>query len=393
MAVDSRMLVAHKTSDDPNVACYIPPSSLIERLRRRFRNGVRRRALRSYASTRPEGLELFSSDQSQYGGDPIAALPPNTIANLHWVSGFVDYSSVFDLSLRSHIVWTLHDMNPITGGCHYNAGCRAYISGCGSCPQLGSTAKHDLAYAIFQRKHRALSRIPVRNIRVVSPSRWLADEACKSVLFRELSISVIPYGLDVEAFQPRDKVAARMALGLASEAKVVLFVAADVGSQRKGFDLLLSALKELDGCQGIQLLTVGGGKCVLPTELSHCHVGEVNSDRILSAVYSAADVFVIPSRQDNLPLTALEALACGTPVIGFGSGGMPDIVRPYITGLLARPEDVRDLRDAIATLLGDSNLRHELSVSCRQIATREYGLEVQASRYIKLYKSLLNNTK
>jgi glycosyltransferase involved in cell wall biosynthesis len=284
-------------------------------------------------------------------------------------------------------------MNPFTGGCHYDGGCQAYISGCGSCPQLASTAKHDLAYAIFQRKHRALSRIPAGNIRVVSPSRWLAEEARKSILFRQLNISIIPYGLDVEAFQPRDKVAARMALGLASEAKVILFVAADVSSQRKGLDLLLSALNELDGYKDIQLLTVGGGRCVLPTEFSHCHVGEVNSDRILSAVYSAADVFVIPSRQDNLPLTALEALACGTPVVGFRVGGMPDIVRHRITGLLAEPEDVRDLRDAITTLLGDSNLRHELSVSCRQIATKEYGLELQSSRYIELYNAMLTSTK
>ena len=116
---------------------------------------------------------------------------------------------------------------------------------------------------------------------IVSPSRWLAQEAHKSVLFRELEISVIPYALDIETFQPRDKIAARVALGLAPDATIILFVAADVSNRRKGLDLLLSAIKSMDDSKAIQLLTVGGGKCVLPIELPHWHIGEVNSDRIL----------------------------------------------------------------------------------------------------------------
>jgi len=393
MSFDSAMVVAYKATDDPTVACYLPPSSLVHKIKRRLSNSFQRRAWRSYRSGRPQGVELFSNDKPQSGGNPIPALSPNSIINLHWIAGFLNYASILNISRRVPIVWTLHDMNPFTGGCHYSAGCQAYMSGCGSCPQLGSTAEHDLSRAIFQRKYRAVSRIHSQQIHIVSPSRWLAQEAHKSVLFRELEISVIPYALDVETFQPRDKIAARVALGLAPDARIILFVAADVNNKRKGLDLLLSAIKSLDDSKAVQLLTVGGGNCVLPIELTHCHIGEVNSDRILSAIYSAADVFVIPSRGDIFGRTALEAVACGTPVVGFRAGGMPDVVRPRITGLLAEPEDVRDLRDAIATLLGDSNLRRELSVSCRQIATKEYGLEVQASRYIELYKSMRTNTK
>jgi glycosyltransferase involved in cell wall biosynthesis len=310
------------------------------------------------------------------------------------VAGFVDYSSIFvDRQQGVPVVWTLHDMNPFTGGCHYDAGCQAYISGCGSCPQLGSTTKRDLAYAIFRRKYRALSSVLARKTRIVSPSHWLAREARKSMLFRELEISIIPYGLDVKTFQPRTKLAARGALGIETGIKVILFVADQIDNKRKGFDLLLSAVESLGNWRNILLLTVGGGNYVLRTDLPHCHIGQVNSDKLLPAVYSAADVFVIPSRQDNLAQTALEAVACGTPVVGFDSGGMGEIVRPGITGLLAKPDNVRELRDCIAKLLTDPILQSEIAANCRRIAIEEYSLELQAKRYVDLYKSLFNGTE
>jgi glycosyltransferase involved in cell wall biosynthesis len=339
------------------------------------------------------GLEPFSSDQSSFGGGLTAALFSRGIVNLHWVAGFVDYASFFaDAPHRMPVVWTVHDMNPFTGGCHYDAGCQAYIGGCGSCPQLGSNTKHDLAYAIFQRKYRALSRVPVGNLRIVSPSRWLAQEARKSMLFQKFEVSVIPYGIDLKTFQPRNKRAAREALGLESDAKVVLFVADQVTNRRKGLDLLLAALDSLGDRQDIQLLTVGSGECIAPTDFYHCHIGQVNSDRILSTIYSAADVFVIPSRQEGFGQTALEALACGTPVVAFRVGGIPDMVRPGLTGLLAEPENVRELRDCIAKLLADPSLRTEMAANCRSVAKEEYSLELQARRYRDLYKSLPSGT-
>jgi glycosyltransferase involved in cell wall biosynthesis len=212
------------------------------------------------------------------------------------------------------------------------------------------------------------------------------------MLFQKFEIDVIPYGLDVKTFQPRNKRAAREALGLEPDAKVVLFVSDQVGNKRKGLDLLLAALDSLKDRQDVRLVTVGSGECIVPTDFCHCHVGQVNSDRILSTIYSAADVFVVPSRQENLAQTALEALACGTPVVAFRVGGIPDIVRPGLTGLLAEPENVCELRDCIAKLLADSSLRTEMAANCHRIAKEEYCLELQAERYLDLYKSLLSGT-
>jgi glycosyltransferase involved in cell wall biosynthesis len=391
LGLASTMLVADKRSDETNVACYQPSSSLIERVKRRLRSDAQKRVWRSYASTRPMGLEPFNSDQSTFGEGLSAALFSHDIVNLHWIAGFGDYASFFaDVPHRMPVVWTLHDMNPFAGGCHYDAGCQAYIGGCGSCPQLGSNTKHDLAYAIFQRKHRALSRIPVRNLRIVSPSRWLAQEARKSMLFQKFEVSVIPCGLDLETFQPRNKHAAREALGLELDAKVVLFVADQIGNSRKGLDLVLAALDSLGDRHGVQLLTVGNGKCMVPSNFYHSHIGQVNSDRILSTIYSAADVFVVPSRQEAFGQTAIEALACGTPVVGFRVGGIAETVTPGLTGLLAEPENVRELRDCIAKLLTDSSLRTEMAANCHRVAKEEYSLQLQAGRYLDLYQSLLS---
>jgi glycosyltransferase involved in cell wall biosynthesis len=382
------MLVAHKHSNASGIECFQGSYTLSERVKRRVRTEVQKRIWRRYAATRPTGFEMFSSDQSQFGA-LTAALPSQGVINLHWVAGFVDYMSFFSsVPQRMPVVWTLHDMNPFTGGCHYDADCQAYIHGCGSCPQLGSKTRHDLAYTIFKRKHYALARVPVRNLRIVTPSLWLAQAARQSKLLGKFEVCTIPYGLDIETFQPRNKRAAREALGFGSDENVVMFVADNVGNSRKGLDLLLSALEMLGDRQNVRLVTVGGGECILPTNLCHCHIGQVNSDRILSIIYSAADIVVIPSRQENLGQTALEALACGTPIVGFRVGGMPDIARSGLTGLLAEPESARDLRDCIAKLLTDSNLRREMATNCRRVAKEDYSLELQAKRYLDLYKSL-----
>jgi glycosyltransferase involved in cell wall biosynthesis len=394
LGCESTMLVASIQGCSPDIQHYQAPMSLIERFSRRIRNNLQRKAFRAYQATRPKGLELFSSDQSQFGAGVVAALRSHLgIVNLHYVAGFVDYKKFFlEVPQRTPVVWTLHDMNPFTGGCHYDAGCKAYASGCGLCPQLGSNTRHDLAYAIFQRKRSALSRVPVSNFRIVSPSRWLAEEARKSILFHEFEVDVIPLGVDVKTFQPRDKSSAREALGLKRDAKVVLFVADNRGHGRKGFDLLQSALGSLVDRRDLLLITVGNGINTASAEFSQFHFGHVDSDALLTAIYSAADVFVIPSRQENFAQTALEALACGTPVVASRVGGMPEIVRPGVTGLLAEPENVGDLCDCLAKLLADSRLQAKMAKNCRRIAKEEYSIELQAERYLDIYNSLINET-
>jgi glycosyltransferase involved in cell wall biosynthesis len=173
------------------------------------------------------------------------------------------------------------------------------------------------------------------------------------------------------------------------DAAVVLFAAESVANVRKGFAHLAQAVAGIRGVENLLLVSVGGGKCELPPGLPHLALGKVTNDRMLSTIYSAADVFVIPSLQESFGQTVIESLACGTPVVGFASGGIPDMVRPGQTGWLAPTGDTNALREAIETALRDREKRLAMSPVCREVAVREYSLDVQARAYAALYETLL----
>ena len=172
---------------------------------------------------------------------------------------------------------------------------------------------------------------------LVGTSRWIAAEAKRSSLLRRFPSTIIPNGLDTADFSPRDKAVAREKLGVPPDAKVVLFVAESSAIKRKGFDYLSAALEKMKARSDLFLLSVGSGKPNVP-DLPQLHLGRISDDRKLSEIYSAADVFVIPSLQESFGQTVTESLACGTPVVGFNTGGIPDMVRPGITGYLAPVE-------------------------------------------------------
>lgn len=388
---DSRMLVRYRKSDDPTVKRFEPPMDLLNRLRRRIRRECIQCAFNRYRESRPEGYELFSDDRSEYGDTLLDQIPPSDVVNLHWVAGFLDYESFFSsVPQRTPVVWRLSDMNAFTGGCHYDAGCDKYNAGCGACPQLGSADEEDLSRQIWERKHSIFERVEPDHVRFVAQSRWMKKEITNSTLLREFPVVLIPNGLDITAFAPRDQGVAREALGIPQIAKVALFVAQSVSNERKGFRLLGRAMADLQRLSDVFLLSLGGGKPTIDASISQLHLGHVSNDRLLSLVYSAADLFVVPSLQDNLPNTVLESLACGTPVVGFDVGGIPDMVRPGVTGLLAPVGDVDALRDAIVELLRDPASRGEMSENCRRIAVEKYALEVQAQRYVELYGEMLD---
>lgn len=387
---DSYMVVAHRRGDDCTVKRFNPPMDLPSRLRRRLRRERITRGFARYRDSRPAGYELFSDDRSQYGAAVVSQLPPCDVINLHWIAGFMNYDSFFaQVPQDIPIVWTLHDINPFTGGCHYDHGCGKYTDRCGACPQLGSRDTGDLSEEIWQRKREAFEQIEPARLRIVTPSRWLASEAERSTLFGRFPVSAIPYGLDTDVFSPRDRCLARDALEVPEEAGVVLFAAASVGNRRKGFALLAQALTSLNDLSNLFLISLGRGRPIVDSKIPHLHLGHIENDRLLSLVYSAADVFVIPSLQEAFGQTALEAMACGTPAVGFAIGGIPDMVRPGITGLLAPPEDVAALGVAIVELLRDAGRRVEMSDNCRRIAVKEYSLEAQAQRYVELYEKVL----
>lgn len=391
LGINSEMFVRRKKSDDPAVHTFRPPSDLPSRLyrvaRRTWLNYVHKRAVRS----RSEQWGPFSVGRTQYGEQVAEQSPAADIANLHWISDFVDIEAFFRM-WKGPVVWTLHDMNAFTGGCHYSDQCRRYRNACGACPQLGQRTENDLSRAVWTRKREAYAQVEPRQFHIVAPSRWLASTARESALLKPFEVSVIPYGLDTERFAPRRPEAVRRALGLSPACKVLAFVAMSTTVKRKGFALLADALSSLNEIEDLVLLSVGSKKPGLDTAVTHLHLGHIQSDRLLAAVYSAADAFVIPSLEDNLPNTVLESLACGTPVIGFDIGGIPDMVRDGETGYTVPAGDVSALRDAIASVLQADEKRNAMRDRCRKVAVDEYSLDVQARRYADLYTSLLNET-
>lgn len=387
---DSSIFVAEKYSSDPNVIAFNPPRTLHKRLLRRFRSEQIIHSFNRYQQTRPTGYDFFSHDRSKHGAEPLKQVPTCDIINLHWIAAFIDYRAFFaTVPQQVPVVWTLHDMNAFTGGCHYDIGCSKYTQSCGLCPQLGSNIEKDLSREIWHNKRDIFAAVDSKCLHIVADSYWLAEEARRSSLLNRFSITTIHYGLDVETFAPRDKCFARSVLGVPPDAAVLLFAADSVDNRRKGFSLLVEAIAGLQDIPNLFLLSMGSGELPIPKSIPHLQLGYVTNDRLLSLVYSSADVFAIPSLQEAFGQTALEAMACGTPVAGFAVGGIPDIVRPDVTGLLAPARDVVALRASIADLLQNPEKRVSMSDNCRRMVLQEHALEVQAKRYVELYETIL----
>lgn len=360
---------------------------------RMLRNARRRRIeadFAPYRKKRIEGQEFFSDDRGVLGGELQRQLPAADVVNLHWVAGFADYTDFLSqIPARTPVVWTLHDMNPFTGGCHYDRGCGRFAGACGACPELNSEEQEDLSRSIWERKKKAIAGVPRGRLQIVTDSHWLASQAKRSSLFQELPVTAIHYSLDVETFAPRERAAARSVLGLRANARVILFVADHPKISRKGFAVLAEAFAMLSGGPELLLLSMGRSKPELPKRFAHLHLGYVTDDRFQAVIYSAADVFVIPSLQEAFGQTALEAMACGTPVVGSDAGGIPEIVREGATGLLFPAGDAKALAAALERILGDDGLREGAARECRRVALEEYSLEIQARRYVKLYEEMV----
>ena len=390
---DSLMFVLNRASQDPSVLSYVPAVNFIARARRRLRGELITRSLARYKSSRIEDQAMFSDDRSRYCGTIMKQLPSCDVINLHWIANFLDYQDFFGTRpAQIPVVWRLSDMNPFTGGCHFDDGCGKYAGGCGACPQLGSSNPADLSHQIWRRKQAALATIDPDMLHLVALNQSVADDLKRSTLFGKFPVTVIHNGLDANTFAPRNTTVARQALGLPHEARIVLFGADSVGERRKGFDLLDQALIGLDKVKGIFLITVGRGLPHFQARIPHVHFGHLNNDQLLSLIYSAADVFVFPSHQEMFAKAPLEAMACGTPVIGFeGVGGLPEIVRSRETGILVGQRDPNALRAAIADLLTNPQSRSQMSANCRRLVLQEYTLDVQTKRYLKLYESIVGH--
>lgn len=315
------------------------------------------------------------------------------ILNFHNLHGrYFNYLALPKLTQNKPAIYTLHDMWSLTGHCAYSFDCHKWKLGCGHCPYPDTypEVKRDSTTLEWKLKNWAYQR---SNLTIICPSQWLANQAQKSML-NQYPIHHIPYGINIQDFQPLDKALCRQVLNIPPNKRVLLFSAQSLKDLRKGGDLLLNALKQipLSLKQDLILLTFGDGgeKFQDLMDIPILGLGYISGDHLKSIAYSVADLFILPTRADNLPLVLQESMACGTPMLAFDVGGVADLVRPGITGLLAKPEDAQDLSLKIIELLEDDTFHQQMAQHCRKIAVAEYSIELQAKRYIEVYRQTID---
>jgi glycosyltransferase involved in cell wall biosynthesis len=297
------------------------------------------------------------------------------IINLHWIANFVDLPTFF-AGINKPVVWTLHDMNPFLGGFHY----------------YEDVVRNEAIMGPLEMKMRAIKQRALSSferLTIVTPSKWLLERSRQSETLGKFPHHHIPYGLDLEIFRPADRKQMKEKLGIPSSQKLVLFISEDVNNHRKGFDLLLEAIAASSFGDEVLFGAVGTWR---QNNEPPAHVklfGRIQDPGQLAELYSAADLFILPSREDNFPNVMLEALACGTPVLSFADGGMADIIRTGSNGILLDEISPRSLLNGLEVFFSG---KYEFGRDAiRSFAMDNFSLERQADRYRSLYESILKN--
>lgn len=339
---------------------------------------------------------IYAIDLGHSGGD-ITGLPEfkqADVIHLHWINGgMLSLSSVEKIIASGKpIIWTLHDMWPFTGICHYAHDCDHYTSHCHDCPQLSSRKHRDMAYKIFERKTQLLRGT---NIRFVACSRWLGNMASNSRLLQGKKVTCIPNAINTNLFKPRNKQTCRTSLGLPHDKRLVLFSSHILGDERKGFHYLKESLIRLtsehaEWKEHLGLVLVG--KDITPAlyqdiPLEVYPLNYIADEKQLVDIYNAVDLFAIPSLQDNLPNTIVEAMACGIPCIGFNVGGIPEMIDHLHNGYVAEYKNVGDFANGIHWLLTEGEY-DILSREAARKAANTYGENSIAMKYISIYNQM-----
>jgi len=289
------------------------------------------------------------------------------------------------------VIFTNTSMWSFAGHCHYSYVCDRWKIGCGKCPSLtiAPPVKRDATHLEWKLKEWSYKH---SRLTLVAPSSWIGEQMKQSMLKR-FPVHQIPDGIDTKTFRPLDKNKCRLELGIPLDKNVLMFASVDLGNYRKGGDLLIESLKGLPEAikNKTLLLCMGrGSEDIFETVgMQTVNLGYVADPYQRAICYSAADLFLMPTRADVLSLISLESAACGTPVISFRVGGMPDLVRHGITGYLADPENVEDFRNGILELITNQSLRGRMSQHCREIVEKDFSMELYVQRFINLCRSLV----
>lgn len=357
--MDSSILLLKSTSDKNERIRHLGrKANLTADWDRKIQSIVRKDVIPSY------GLYSYP-----FLGTNISHLPQIQNADiiiLHWVlHGFLTIKNIEQIiKLGKPVVFFMHDMWAITGGCHYSFDCDKYKTKCYECQMFASHKLKDWALSEFDKKLKLFSAY--KNIYFVSPSKWLFDCIKESALTKNKPVFYIPNVLDRTIFKPFGKKIAKQILNIDHEETVVAFGAMNVNSSYKGWEYLKKALELLkydSEPRKISVLIFGSSynkeiADSVPFKIKF--MGSLKEEYSTAIVYNASDVFIAPSLADNLPYTIFEALSCGTPVVAFNTGGIPDLVQHKVNGYLARYKDAQDIVEGIKFVL-NNNIQGHLS--------------------------------
>jgi glycosyltransferase involved in cell wall biosynthesis len=383
--VDSRLVVRRRLLlGDPTIERLVPgpvnESPYFEEVEKWLAN-VRGQ----YGAALERTGMMFSTYRSPEGMAMLRRAKGANILHFHWMGeNFLDYRVVLGpRGVTAPIVWRLPDLNAITGGCHFPRACSRFLTGCGACPALESSSEEDFSFRVFSAKKKAVASHP-GVIHYVAPTKWMSDLIGRCPITADRPCSVIYNSVDTEHFRPGDRQEARVKLGLPGDAPVILFVAFNLSSERKGLDVLRRAMARLRGRATLAL--VGGGAPEPLPDVSQFDLGEL--DRVdLADVYRAADLVVSPSIEDNLPNVIFEAMAAGRPVVASDVGGIPELVDDDV-GRLVPVRDDEALAAALGELLPNPVRLAEMGERARVVASTRLSLERETRAYRDLYESM-----
>jgi len=334
----------------------------------------------------------FAFSTASFGMDisQITEIVEADILHLHWINkGFLSLRALESLfKLGKPIVWTLHDMWPFTGGCHYAGACTYYENQCGNCFFLKNPYKNDLSKKIWLKKKRIYKNA---NLSIVTCSKWLKGIANTSSLFENVEIQHIPNPIDVDLFYSAKSTPEK-------NSHTLLFQAMNLKDERKGFEFFFKSLKHLrlkypNLARKIKLIFFGKQKVSEIDQLGFpkTHLGVLKEQKQIASAYRKADLFIIPSLQDNLPNTVMESLSCGIPVVGFDTGGIPEMVDHLHNGYIVPQKDSKGLAEGIKWVLENENRYKKLCANARAKAEKSYSYKVISNKYRELYLSLIKN--
>ena len=309
------------------------------------------------------------------------------VVHLHWVNGgMASIEAIAKCPVPT--VWTMHDMWTFTGGCHYSGDCERFTESCSGCPKLRHIPLiRRVPEWVHSRKRRGWTERPLH---AIAPSQWMADMAGRSSLFRNAEIATIGYCIDPSVYNPATRIESRQRLGLSNDEQAILFVNAD--QPRKGALIIgdtIRRLQAIERSRKLRFLFAGG----MPPDVGGDDAAVIrlpttHEEAAMAKYYAAADVFVLPSYEDNLPNVIIEAHACGTPVVAFPSGGIPEMITSGRNGLLTKERNAESLADCLIKFFSAAFSSRE---HIHADAVERYSGTVIAGKHVQFYKSVLRS--